>query len=551
MKEIKKLVVCAVVGAMLLSLVGCAKKESTAYDSGKSQSYKMTSAAYNTVNEEPVLYSYKTDYDGFDYAEGVASYALDASMQQEAWNTEEYNEVRENSFEKVTTSPLSTFAIDVDNGSYTNYRHMVYSGRSISNIPSGAIRTEEFLNYFDYSMAGEQSDGRFSVKSEIHPCPWNPENGLLSLLVTANPVNIESKGNNFVFLIDSSGSMGWAADASKVPIDMAIDSFSMMVEQLTESDRVSIVTYAGSSATLLDGCSGADHKTIRKVLKSISTEGGTNGSGGITAAYECAMKNFIEGGNNRVILASDGDMNLGITSQSGLIDLITEKKESGVFLTTLGFGEGNYSDANMERIADAGNGNYFYIDCADEARRVLVEKLLETTITVAKDVKLQAEFNPEFVSEYRLIGYENRTMADADFSDDTKDGGEVGAGTQVMVLYEIKYANGEEEGASELKYQTSASTGNTTDLLTMSIRYKEPDGDVSTLEQYPVIRDSEDSVPSSDWYFVCGIAEFTGLMHNSSYFPGITYMDAVNLIKEGTNQNSYREEFVILASYML
>lgn len=535
MRRIRRLAVLAIVVTMLTGLVGCAKKENaTEASDGKATVYKTESysaPAEVMMNAEPM----------YSYDDGMADLYLEyEEYESEDWNTEEYNEVKENSIEKVQTSPLSTFAIDVDTGSYTNFRRMWREGAK--NIPSGAIRTEEFLNYFDYDMGLNVSDGRFTVTSEIHPCPWNNENGLLSLLVTANPVAIESQGNNIVFLVDSSGSMGWGVDGH-TPIELAVESLCLMVDQLTERDKVSIVTYAGDSRTMLSGCKGSNHEIIKKYLRAIDTKGGTNGSGGITAAYKCAVDNYIEGGNNRVILASDGDMNLGITSQAGLIDLITEKKELGVFLTTLGFGEGNYSDANMERIADAGNGNYFYIDCIEEAQRVLVDKMMQTTVTVAKDVKLQAEFNPNMVSEYRLIGYENRTMADADFSDDTKDGGEVGAGDQVMVLYEIKYAS-EDDEEGNLEYQTMVPKDDTTNLLTMSIRYKEPDGDESTLEQYHVTDSSNDANPSGDWKFAAGIAAFTGRLRGSSYFESIEMSEVINLLKAGTKQNSYREELV-------
>lgn len=457
------------------------------------------------------------------------------------WNTEEYNPIIESSFMKVATSPRSTFAIDVDNGSYTNFRRMITQRQD--TIPSGAIRTEEFLNYFDYAITSPRSDGRFTVTSEIHPCPWNEEHGLMSLLVTANPVEIENRGNNYVFLIDTSGSMGWSVVDGHTSLQLAVESFKLLTDELTANDTVSIVTYAGSSDTVLSGCSGAEHDRIKRVLSSLSSNGGTNGSGGINAAYECAVKYYIEGGNNRVILASDGDMNLGITSQAGLTDLIKEKKELGVFLTTLGFGEGNYSDANMERIADLGNGNYYYIDCLEEARRVLVEKLTRTTVTVAKDVKLQAEFNPSLVSQYRLLGYENRALADSDFKDDTKDGGEVGAGSQVMVLYELIYP-GEGDEDDSLKYQTVVSKGNSDEYLTMSIRYKEPDADTSVQEDYAVCK--SETAPSADWLFAAGIAELTGILHGSTYFSDFTYSDAEELLARGTSENAYRLELVNL-----
>ena len=274
------------------------------------------------------------------------------------FNTEEYNSIKENGFVKVSTQPLSTFAADVDTGSYCNFRRMINSNQKLESIPSGAIRTEEMLNYFDYDFK-ETSDKKFSVNSEIQTCPWNKDNKLLMLTVTANKVEITNNGNNFVYLIDTSGSM-----SSNDKADMVYDSFKLLTESLNQNDKVSIVTYASDSSTLLNGCNGSDKEKINQALATArdytkNYGGGTNGSGGIENAYKVAMDNFIENGNNRVIIASDGDMNLGVTSQSELIDLIKEKKESGVFLTTLGYGSGNYSDANMEQIADAGNGNYY------------------------------------------------------------------------------------------------------------------------------------------------------------------------------------------------
>ena len=335
------------------------------------------------------------------------------------FNTEEYNIIKENGFINASQSPLSTFAADVDTGSYCNLRRMIRDGWDLENVAS-SIRTEEIINYFDYEVDDE--DNVFSVQYSIGDCPWNKDNKLLVMTMQANSeINVPNEGNNFIFLIDSSGSM---SSANK--LDLVKESFKLLAGTLGPNDRVSIVTYSGSSDTILEGSN--DYNKICKALDKIEAGGCTNGSGGINAAYKCAEKNFIKNGNNRVIIASDGDMNLGITSQSGLVDLIKEKKETGVFLTTLGFGTGNYSDANMESIADAGNGNYFYIDSIDEAERVLCEKLKQTTVTVAKDVKFQVEFNPAEVASYRQIGYENRQMSARDFNDDKKDGGEMGAG---------------------------------------------------------------------------------------------------------------------------
>ncbi len=453
----------------------------------------------------------------------------------EDFNTEEYNTIKENGFEYVSSNPLSTFAADVDTGSYCNLRRMINQGYGFTEIPSGAVRTEEIVNYFDYDLdEANVTDQKFSLQYYIDTCPWNEDNELLVMTVTANDVNVKSAGNNFVYLIDSSGSM---YDRDK--LGLAVKGFKELTGALDSKDIVSIVTYAGDSDVLLEGCPAKDYKTIFKTLDVIEADGGTNGSGGIEAAYDCAMRNYIEGGNNRVIIASDGDMNLGVTSQAGLVDLIKEKKESGVFLTTLGFGSGNFSDANMEQIADAGNGNYYYIDSIKEAKRVLVDKLMQTTVTVAKDVKFQAEFNPNTVSEYRLIGYENRTMSAKDFEDDTKDGGEVGAGQQVTVVYELVPAVGEGSD-KELKYQKTEASGDSMDILTLSVRYKHPKKDTSELEEHVVTPESNGN--KEDFSFVAGLVEFSLILHDSDYAGKSSLKNAVELLEAGKGADPYRQE---------
>ncbi len=478
----------------------------------------------------------------YDSATMRTESAMD-SIPEEAmppFNTEEYNYIKENSFLTVSNSPLSTFAADVDTGSYTNLRRMLRDNYTLDQIPQGSVRTEEMINYFDYDIVDADDDNRFTIDYETNICPWNEDHLLLMLSVKAKDVDMDYAGNNFVFLIDSSGSMAY--DQNKGVL--AIKSFKLLAETLTENDRVSIVTYSGDSKVVLDSCTGDDYDTICEALDSIIFGGGTNGSGGITAAYDLASENFIENGNNRVIIASDGDMNLGITSTGGLTDLISEKKEEGVFLTVLGYGSGNYSDANMESIADHGNGNYYYIDCIDEANRVLVDKLKQTTVTVAKDVKLQVEFNPLEVSEYRLLGYENRTMAAEDFEDDTKDGGETGAGQTVTVLYELVCNS--KDSDDELKYQTDREVTDdalTGELLTLSIRYKEPSGEKSVEENHIVkASDSFDKPMSEDFSFVAGLAELSMLINDSDYAGDATLDTAHELVKQGAADNKYREE---------
>ena len=468
------------------------------------------------------------------------SVAYETTAADEAWNsesdfnTEEYNTIKENGFIDVLQNPLSTFAADVDTGTYGNLRRMINGGYNLDNIAS-AIRTEEMVNYFDYKV--DNTDDVFSVQYSVGDCPWNKDNKLLIMTMQANSeTTITSEGNNFVFLIDSSGSMN-----SQDKLPLVKESFKLLAGQLGPNDRVSIVTYSGSSDTLLEGSN--DYDKICKTLDKISASGGTNGSGGITAAYECATKNFIKGGNNRVIIASDGDMNLGITSQSGLVDLIKSEKESGVFLTVLGYGSGNYSDANMESIADAGNGNYFYIDTIDEAERVLCEKLMQTTVTVAKDVKFQVEFNPSQVTSYRQIGYENRQMSAKDFNDDKKDGGEIGAGAQVTVCYELKMRDPNATNDDGLKYQDTvlSDKANSDEVCTVSVRYKAPNEDESKLIQYPLVDKGISN--QDDFNFICGVIETSLVMRNSEYKGTATYESAYELAKSGSINNKYREEF--------
>ena len=512
----KKVLAALLTGTMLISATACSSGTS-AYDSAAPH-YEQTVRA---------------EIDSYVEYESTTV----AAENGENFNTEEYNIIKENGFVDVAQSPLSTFAADVDTGSYCNLRRMINGGWDLKNVAS-SIRTEEMVNYFDYKV--ENTDNIFSVQYSIGDCPWNPANKVLILTMQANSeINVPNEGNNYVFLIDTSGSMN---SDDKLPL--VRKSFKLLAGTLTSNDRVSVVTYAGSAATLLEGSN--DYKEICKAIDSVTASGGTNGSGGIAAAYKCAEKNFIKNGNNRVIIASDGDMNLGITSQSGLVDLIKEKKETGVFLTTLGFGTGNYSDANMESIADAGNGNYFYIDSIDEAERVLCEKLKQTTVTVAKDVKFQVEFNPAEVASYRQIGYENRQMSARDFNDDKKDGGEIGAGAQVTVCYELILKGSANDTGSGLKYQDTelndkAKSG---ELCTVAVRYKAPTSDESTKLEYP-LKDNGIS-NGEDFNFICGIIEASMLIRNSEYKGNATFDSAYKLAKSGANNNKYREEFCTL-----
>lgn len=552
----KKIVALICIISLSFSLTACGATEKSTSDTGNRSTTShsiikeltggldMTKTKDTVVFESEATNSTTSADCAYAFAEEAESCIAEAGYSYDYYepefNTEEYSFIKENSFLNVATSPLSTFAADVDTGSYTNFRRMINDNYSLEQIPRGAIRAEEMINYFDYEVKETRDSNRFAVSYETGICPWNEDNDLLMMTVKAKDVDLEYVGNNFVFLIDSSGSM-----SSNDKGALAVKSFKLLAETLTEDDRVSIVTYSGSSRVVLDSCSGDNYRKICAALDSIEFGGGTNGSGGITAAYELADENFMEGGNNRVIIASDGDMNLGITSTGGLTELISEKKESGVFLTVLGYGTGNYSDTNMESLADCGNGNYHYIDCIDEAERVLVEQLKQTTVTVAKDVKLQVEFNPAEVSEYRLIGYENRTMAAEDFEDDTKDGGETGAGQTVTVLYEL-VRNKENNKGIDLKYQSGRSLTDAAasgELLTLSIRYKEPDGKRSVEENFNV-NASEYTIDdlSEDLSFVAGVVELTMIINNSEYLGTANLDSAYRLVKAGTADDEAREE---------
>ena len=524
----KKAIAALMAGTLALTSTAC----SSAKSASETIAMHNTSAAAKRGDE--VSYACETT----TVANGATMYDYEYEYSDEAeyydFNTEEYNAVKENGFIDVAQTPLSTFAADVDTGSYCNLRRMIRDGWGLENVAS-SIRTEEIINYFDYSV--ENVDDVFSVQYSVGDCPWNKDTKLLVLTMQANSeINVPNEGNNFVFLIDSSGSM-----SSPDKLELAVESFKLLASTLGRKDRVSIVTYSGSSATLLEGSN--NYKEICKVLDSITASGGTNGSGGINAAYKCAEENFVKNGNNRVIIASDGDMNLGITSQSGLVDLITEKKESGVFLTVLGFGTGNYSDANMESIADAGNGNYFYIDSIDEAERVLCEKMKQTTVTVAKDVKFQLEFNPAEVVSYRQVGYENRQMSARDFNDDTKDGGEIGAGAQVTVCYELVLKGSALDTGSGLKYQDQTLTDDakTGELCTVSVRYKAPDEDESSLIEYPLVDNGISN--RKDFDFICGVIEASMVIRDSEYKGNATYDSAYQLAKSGSADNRYRLDF--------
>ncbi len=459
------------------------------------------------------------------------------------FNTEEYNQIIENGFKSAVNEPLSTFSIDVDTASYANARRMIQEG---GYIDPNAVRIEEFINYFDYDYPEPSTDDPFSVTMELSDCPWNNEAKLLLVGLKAEDIQREEREPlNLVFLIDVSGSM---FSDDKLPLVQK--AFTMLTDTLTEDDRISIVTYAGEEKVVLKGASGEDKEKIKKAINSLEAGGSTYGEAGINRAYELAEKNFIENGNNRVILATDGDLNVGLSSEEELTELIEEKRESGVFLSVLGFGTGNIKDNRMEALADHGNGNYSYIDSETEAKKVLVEEMSGTLYTVAKDVKIQVEFNPVNVSGYRLVGYENRALANEDFADDTKDAGEIGAGHTVTALYEL-IMNGSGVPETELKYQQNTATGDKDELLTVSLRYKQPEGDTSKLLAVPVKIESYKAEMPKNMTFAAAAAEFGMVLRGSEFRGNASCGQILELLEDyDYGSDEYKNEFVYLVRTM-
>ncbi|MCB1157199.1 MAG: von Willebrand factor type A domain-containing protein, partial [Leptospiraceae bacterium] len=388
------------------------------------QVYELKSSSY----EQEDYYDYSSGASGISDGESP-KIARFKEKEKRVFNTEEYDSVEENGILSVANKPLSTFSIDVDTASYSNMRRYLNYG---NRPPLGAIRTEELVNYFNYDYAPPGGSEAFLVHTEMAKTPWNPEHLLLQIGIKGRGIDKERAPLNLVFLLDVSGSMD---SPNKLPL--LKKAFSLLSEGLTQNDRVSIVVYAGASGMVLKPTPGSEKDKILDALEKLSAGGSTNGGAGIELAYSLAEKNFIKNGVNRVILATDGDFNVGPSSQSDLVNLIQKKAKSGVFLTVLGFGMGNYKDSSMEKLADKGNGNYAYIDTLNEAKKVLVREMNGTLFTIAKDVKIQVEFNPNLIKAYRLIGYENRKLADKDFADDKKDAGDIGAEHSVTALYEL------------------------------------------------------------------------------------------------------------------
>ena len=478
------------------------------------------------------LYSVGTGYNGSGLTYRPAPHS----------NTESYDYIAETGFREVSSDPLSTFSIDVDTASYSNIRRFLLKG---SRPPKDAVRIEEMLNYFNYRFKTPEKNQPFSVSTELTDCPWNSERQLLQVALAAPEIDQkDAPPRNLVFLLDVSGSMG---SHDKLPL--LKNGMKLLTKTLRPEDRVAIVVYAGASGTVLDPTSGQDKNKILTALERLNAGGSTNGGAGIELAYKLAAENFQKGAINRVILATDGDFNVGVSSRGDLVRLIEEKRESGIFLTVLGFGSGNLKDSTMEQLADKGNGNYAYIDSLLEARKVLVKEAGSTLITVAKDVKLQLEFNPLKVQSYRLIGYENRRLNNEDFADDKKDAGEMGAGHTVTALYEIIPGKSPD---SNLRYQqgrgaTAAAKSN--ELALVKVRYKAPQGEVSQLREFVVKTESRAFAGASEnLRFAASVASAGMLLRDSEHKGSSSYDQCLDWARNslGDDPSGYRREFVKL-----
>lgn len=479
--------------------------------------------------------------------EEVNEIAVGMNESKKEFNTEDYDNITENTFLAATQNPLSTFSIDVDEAAYSNVRRYLENG---SLPPPGAVRIEEMINYFDYNYPQPAGDEPFSVNTEIAACPWNPQHRLVHIGLQGREIPMgHLPASNLVFLVDVSGSMD---EPNKLPLVQA--SMKLLTEQLREKDKVAIVVYAGSAGLVLPSTNGMDKATIREAIDRLQAGGSTAGGAGIRLAYQTARENFIKGGNNRIILATDGDFNVGVSSDDELVRMVEEERKSGVFLSVLGYGMGNYKDNKMQQLADKGNGNHSYIDNLSEARKVLVSEFGSTLFTIAKDVKIQVEFNPAKVQAYRLVGYENRMLAKEDFNDDAKDAGELGSGHTVTALYEVIPAGVRDEftrSVDPLKYQAgpAAVFTNSDELLTIKLRYKKPDGDVSRLITHPVAdRPLQVQATSDNFRFSAAVAAFGMLLRQSSYKQGASYDQVISLARgaRGQDPNGYRTEFIRL-----
>ncbi|MBX9186900.1 DUF3520 domain-containing protein [Bacteroides sp. K03] len=483
---------------------------------------------------------------------GAVSNIMPGIMTRRAYaydmNTEEYKNIEENGFKKVNENPLSTFSIDVDAASYSNMRRYLNRGEL---PPADAIRTEELINYFSYNYPQPTSKDPVKITTEVGSCPWNKNHRLVRIGLKAKEIPTEKLPvSNLVFLIDVSGSM-----YGPQRLGLVQSSLKLLVNNLRDADRVAIVVYSGSAGERLPSTSGSDKQKIREAIDELTAGGSTAGGEGIKLAYKIAKKNFVKGGNNRIILCTDGDFNVGLSSNEGLENLIEQERKSGVYLTVLGYGMGNYKDSKMQILAEKGNGNHAYIDNLQEANRVLVNEFGATMHTVAKDVKLQIEFNPSQVQAYRLIGYESRLLKDEDFNNDAKDAGEMGAGHSVTAFYEVVPVGVESNFVNkvdDLKYQKKVKpalqpTTGSKELLTVKLRYKAPDEDISKKLELPLVDNKGNNV-SSDFRFATAVAMFGQLLRDSDFKGDATYAQVIAMAKTAldNDERGYRREFLRL-----
>lgn len=531
---------------LVFSYIGYEKQEAEV----KSERLNIRLKTSSQVLEECVVVGYGTQkMVSLCGAVGHVTPGIMASrMYADGMNAEEYKEIAENNFKTVSESPLSTFSIDVDAASYSNMRRYINKGEL---PPADAIRTEELINYFSYDYPQPTGNDPVKITTEVGACPWNVKHRLVRIGLKAKEIPTDKLPvSNLVFLIDVSGSM-----YGPQRLGLVQSSLKLLVNNLRDEDRVAIVVYSGSAGEKLPSTSGSDKQKIREAIDELTAGGSTAGGAGIKLAYKIAKQNFVKGGNNRIILCTDGDFNVGVSSDEGLEKLIEQERKSGVFLTVLGYGMGNYKDSKMQVLAEKGNGNHAYIDNLQEANRVLVNEFGATMHTVAKDVKLQIEFNPSQVQAYRLIGYESRLLKDEDFNNDAKDAGEMGAGHTVTAFYEVVPAGIKSDftgKVDDLKYQktkpTPAATNNSKELLTVKLRYKAPDGNTSKKIEQPLIGDNKEKV-SSDFRFASAVAMFGQLLRDSDFKGAATYDKVISLVKTSldNDEKGYRREFIRLA----
>lgn len=470
----------------------------------------------------------------------------DSYVEDDGFNTEGYDLIQENKYFNAWADPLSTFSIDVDNAAYTNVRRFISQQQT---PPRDAVRIEEMVNYFAYDYQAPTNTAPFSINMEVADCPWNEDHQLVHIGLQGKDIDLDNMApSNLVFLIDVSGSMN---NSNKLPLVKS--SLNYLVDQLGEQDRIALVVYAGAAGLVLPSTPASEKDKIKAAINQLSAGGSTAGGAGIKLAYQVAVENLIASGNNRVIIATDGDFNVGQSSNSEMVQLMEEKRKTGIYITVMGFGMGNYKDDKMEKIAQYGNGNYFYIDQLAEAQKVFGKDLRATLFTIAKDVKIQVEFNPMLVASYRLIGYENRKLDNQDFADDTKDAGELGAGHTVTALYEIIPATREERNDAALKYQQNGLTAaaDNGELLTLKLRYKDPKSTKSKLLQSPLMAKKTQWEQSSDNFrWSAAVALFGQLLRESTFTGSGSFEQVLALANgaKGADEDGLRQGFIAMVN---